>query len=89
MMNRPIILGLISDVLTYYLKRIHDNVAIQNKLVIEERLFLGIVQNLKQKIENKQQKQDVEKMYTKLLKDGIPILLIKHVKTLTIKVPKE
>jgi len=50
MMTRPIILGIISDILNYYLKRIHNEFNIRDKLISEERLFLGCLQNFQRKL---------------------------------------
>lgn len=50
LMTKPIILGIITDILNYHLKRVHDNVEIQNKLIAEERLFLGCLQNFRREM---------------------------------------
>ena len=50
MMNRPIILGIITDILNYQLKRNHDNQLIRDKLIAEERIYLGCLQNFKRKM---------------------------------------
>lgn len=48
-MTRPIILGLITDVLNYHMKKKHDNHQIQQKLIAEEHLLIGKLQNLRHK----------------------------------------
>jgi len=117
-MNRPIILGIISDILNYHLKRVHDNVSIQKILIDEEIQFYGHLQNIKNNMitvletndkdggsfdyvcmkndpRNKdplpvtifeQKSLDVaNKMYTRLITNGVPPIMVKHIKRLTIK----
>lgn len=126
-MNRPIILGIITDILNYHLKKNHDNVSIRDKLISEEKLFYGTLQNIKRNMidvlktneidgsfdkvvcmndpKNKKNIQNIyqnldknldkvfdeknirnaEKMYDRLVKNGVPPLLLKHCKLLTIK----
>lgn len=118
-MNRPIVLGVITDILNYHLKKVHDNVAIREKLIAEEKLFCGSLQNIKNNmidvletndidgsfdyvlmkndpnnkiIPNKVNKEfneknivTAEKMYSRLIKNGVPPLLVKHSKHLKIK----
>lgn len=124
MMNRPIILGIISDVLNFYLKKIHDSKAIQQKLVDEENLFIGGLQHFKRgmnkilelnkinrcfdfvcqenyenkynyeskKIEysgDKKHLVEAQKFYDKLIKDGIPPLIVKHADVIKVKPMKK
>ena len=116
-MNRPIILAIITDILNYHLKRNHDNVAIRSKLIEEERLFCGILQNIKNNAKTVLQTNEIdgsfdyvclkndpknkepvleiefdqknlksaEKMYLKMIKDGVPPLIVKHSNQLKIK----
>jgi alanyl-tRNA synthetase len=116
-MNRPIVLGIITDILNYHLKKIHDNLAIREKLIAEERLFCGSLQNIKnnmigvletnekdgsfdyvcmkndprnkspisEKIFDQKNLINAEKMYAKLIKNGVPPLLVKQSKQLKIK----
>ncbi|VBB17644.1 alanyl-trna synthetase [Yasminevirus sp. GU-2018] len=117
-MNRPIVLGIITDVLNYQLKYTHDNVAIREKLINEEKLFLGCLQNFKRKMitvleENeedgafdyvcmkndpklkdkcdehsrtfvKKHLENAENLYSRLMRDGVPPLLVKYSNTLVI-----
>lgn len=116
-MNRPIVLGIITDVLNYHLKRVHDNVMIRDKLIAEEKLFCGSLQNIKnnmidilqtnekdgsfdyvclkndpkrtcelpEKEFDQKNLRKAETMYAKMIKNGIPPLIVKHAKQLKIK----
>jgi alanyl-tRNA synthetase len=50
LMVKPIVLGIISDILNYQLKKTHDEVSIRDKLVAEEKIFLGCLQNFQRKM---------------------------------------
>lgn len=120
MMDRPIVFGIITDILNYHLKHVHNNVILREKLIAEERLFLGCLQNFKQKMvlvleENerdgsfnyacmrhdpkmslnckniditqfpKHTLERAENLINRLMTLGVPLLLVKHSKTLTIR----
>lgn len=50
LMIKPIILGIIDDILNYQLKYRHDETALRDMLIAEERLFLGSLQNFQRKM---------------------------------------
>lgn len=89
LMIKPIIKGLIHDILCYGLKKQHDYNVIQQKLIDEEHMFIGKLRNVKAKVLNimssKSKKlHDVNNVnnsgevdiYETLKKDGIPIKII-------------
>lgn len=50
LMTKPIVLGIIDDILNYQLKYKHDEYALREQLIVEERLFLGSLQNFQRKM---------------------------------------
>ncbi|MBA42958.1 MAG: hypothetical protein CMF62_02975 [Magnetococcales bacterium] len=91
-MNKPIIKAIITDILNYFLLYKHDSSEIQTKLILEEKLFLNILFNLRKKIEclkdydiNNYEliecfitKNKIKSILDKLKADGIPFEIIKN-----------
>ena len=71
LMVRPITLGIISDILNYQLKYTHDGKKIQEQLIAEERMFIGVLQNLHEKLKQifEQNKTDGSYDYVCMIKD--------------------
>ncbi len=51
-MNKPIIKCLITDVLNYFLENGYDVNLLQQKLIVEEKLYIGKLRNIKKTYEN-------------------------------------
>jgi alanyl-tRNA synthetase len=132
LMAKNIIMGIISDILAYGLKRKHDVLALQKQLIDEELIFLGKLQHFQTKMKkilglndidgcfdyvclrntvrdpdpgprnasektpgakdtvlefkgNPMHLKEVEDMYTKLFRAGIPALIVTHARELKIK----
>lgn len=52
LMRHPIIGAIITSVLNYHLKRVHDREELQNLLIEEEKLFLGFLWNAKKRVDS-------------------------------------
>jgi hypothetical protein len=62
-MIRPITLGIISDILNYQLKYTHDGKKIQEQLIAEERMFIGVLQNLHEKLKQVFEQNETDGSY--------------------------
>ena len=117
LMTRPIILAIIDDILRYQLKYKHDEHALREMMIAEERLFLGCLQNFQRKMArvltlneqdacfdyvcklhdpkrtielpeftgNPDNLREVETLYDKLFREGVPPLLVSHSNNLKVK----
>jgi alanyl-tRNA synthetase len=63
LMIRPITLGIISDILNYQLKYTHDGKKIQEQLIAEERMFIGVLQNLHEKLKQVFEQNEIDGSY--------------------------
>jgi alanyl-tRNA synthetase len=52
LMNKPVIKGLISDILNYFIEIKHDADQIQKKLIDEEKIYFGKLRNIKRTYHN-------------------------------------
>ncbi len=84
-MHKLLVKCLISDILDYNLEFKHDADSIQKKLVDEEHLYVGKLQNIKLKYKNCQGKLNSDlDIIEQLKQDGIPEDMIKNVHDLVI-----
>lgn len=63
LMIKPITLGIISDILNYHLKYTHDGKKIQDQLIAEERMFIGMLQNLHVKLKKVFAQNEIDGSY--------------------------
>lgn len=68
-MHHPIFQSIIFDVLNYYLEFKHDPIVIQQKMVNEEKLYLGILESAKTKYDKQIKKTNDSKLAIEKLKN--------------------
>lgn len=92
LISKPIVKGIIADVLNYFLYRKHDYNKIHEDLINEERLFLNILYNSQRKFNTLNNNisfdetiDNVHSIAEKLRHDGIPELIIKNINIIKIK----
>jgi alanyl-tRNA synthetase len=65
LMSHPIIGAIISSILNYHLKRMHNREELQKMLIAEENIYLGILWNSKKRVDSSLKKiQKIENMET-------------------------
>ncbi len=85
LMTKPIVKGIISDILNYHLKRVHNYDLIQKMLIDEEVLYIGKLWNSKSKIQRLLSKNNVQVTIDRLKNDGIPEEIVLNYDKIKIK----